>query len=111
MIRRGEVYEVDLGQPIGHEPAFRRPAVMVSTDLLNNGPGELVIIVPIGSTGYGLRSHIELSPIDGSLEHDSFARCDQVRVASTGRVRRKRGRVSSDELEQISRALRFLLEL
>jgi len=33
----GEVYNVDLGQPIGHEPGFAQPAVVVSVDILNNG--------------------------------------------------------------------------
>lgn len=33
LIWRGEVYDVDLGTPLGHEPAFRgrRPAVVVSS--------------------------------------------------------------------------------
>jgi PemK-like, MazF-like toxin of type II toxin-antitoxin system len=39
LIWRGEVYCVDLGRPIGHEPAFTRPAVVVSVDILNNGSG------------------------------------------------------------------------
>ncbi|WP_293043641.1 type II toxin-antitoxin system PemK/MazF family toxin [Mycobacterium sp.] len=41
LIWRREVYYVDLGQPVGHEPAFRRPAVVVSVDILNNGPVSL----------------------------------------------------------------------
>jgi hypothetical protein len=39
LIWRGAVHYVDLGQPVGHELAFRRPAVVVSVDILNNGPG------------------------------------------------------------------------
>lgn len=33
LIRRGEVDEVDLGQPVGHESGFMRPAVVVSVDI------------------------------------------------------------------------------
>ncbi len=51
MIWRGEVYDIDLGQPVGHEPAALRPAVVVSTDIVNNGPGELVIVVPVSRRG------------------------------------------------------------
>lgn len=57
---RGEVYYVDLDQPVGHEPAVRRPAVVVSVDILNNGPG--------------------------GLEHTSYARCDQLRMVSVERL-------------------------
>lgn len=58
LIWRGEVYHVDLGQPVGHGPGFRRPAVVVSVDMPNNGPGGVVVVVPITTAGYyGLRSH------------------------------------------------------
>lgn len=111
MIWRGEVYEVDLGQPIGHEPAFRRPAVVVSVDILNNSPGQLVMVVPVTSAAYGLRSHVELEPGSSGLDHTSYARCDQLRAVSTARVSTRLGMVAPDQMSAIDRALRFVLDL
>jgi mRNA interferase MazF len=111
LIWRGEVYNVDLGQPIGHEPGFVRPAVVVSVDVLNNGPGGLVMAVPITSAAYGLRSHIEVKPGTSGLAHTSYARCDQLRVMSTRRLMSRRGVITSDQLRSIDRALRFVLDL
>lgn len=112
LIWRGEIHDVDLGVPVGREPAFKRPGVVVSSDLLNNGPGDLVALVPVTTNGYGLRSHIELEPGEGSgLERTSHARCDQVRVISTRRLVRCRGTVSAQELRAIEQALRFVLDL
>lgn len=111
LIWRGEVYDVDLGQPIGHEPAFVRPAVVVSVDLVNNGPGELVVVVPVSSVAYGLRSHVELDPGSSGLDHTSYARGDQLRVISTRRLSSRRGMVSPDQLRAIGQALRFVLDL
>lgn len=111
MIWRGEVHDVDLGQPIGHEPAFRRPAVVVSVDILNNGPGGLVTVVPVTSAAYGLRSHVELEPGTSGLGHTSHARCDQLRTLSTARLQARRGMVGPHELSAIDRALRFVLDL
>lgn len=111
LIWRGEVYGVDLGRPVGHEPGFVRPAVVVSVDILNNGPGGLVVVVPVTSTAYGLRSHIELETGASGLEHTSYARCDQLRVISTARLASRRGMVGSDELRAIDQALRFALDL
>ncbi len=111
MIWRGEVYDVDLGQPVGHEPAFVRPAVVVSVDLVNNGPGELVVVVPISSVAYGLRSHVELDPDASGLDHTSYARCDQLRVVSTHRLSSRRSTVGPDQLHAIDQALRFVLDL
>src|ERR1700736_4764748 len=83
LIFQGEIYDVDLGPPRGPEPAFPRPAIVVSADVLNNSAGNLVVIVPVGSTSCGLRSHVEIEPGDSHLDHLSYARCDQIRVIST----------------------------
>ena len=111
LIWRGEVYDVDLGHPIGHEPAFRRPAVVVSVDILNDGWGGLVVVVPITSAGYGLRSHVELDSASSGLDHISFARCDQLRVVSIERLSSRRGMVGPDQMRDIDQALRFVLDL
>ncbi len=102
---------MDLGRPIGHEPAFRQPAVVVSVDILNNGAGGLVIVVPITTRGYGLRSHIELEPENSGLEHTSYARCDQLRVVSVERLTSRQGMVDPGSMQEIDRSLRFVLDL
>ncbi len=111
LIWRGQVHDVDLGQPVGHEPAFLRPAVVISVDAINNGPGGLTAVVPISSNAYGLRSHIEIEPGLSGLDHVSYARCDQLRVISTKRFVMHRGLVTSAAMEEIERALRFILGL
>lgn len=111
LIWRGEAYYVDLGQPVGHEPASRRPAVVVSVDILNNGPGGLVVVVPITTTGYGLRSHVELDPQTSGLDHTSYARCDQLRVVSVERLSSRQGMIGPDQMRAIDQALRFILDL
>ncbi|WP_019971099.1 type II toxin-antitoxin system PemK/MazF family toxin [Mycobacterium sp. 141] len=111
MIWRGEIYDVDLGQPVGHEPAFRRPAVVVSVDILNNGPGGLVVVVPITTAGYGLGSHVELEPASSGLDHVSYARCDQLRVVSVERLSSRQGMISPEQMQAIDQALRFVLDL
>lgn len=110
LIWRGEIHDVDLGQPIGHEAAHARPAVVISADVLNNGPGGMVALVPISTNGYGLRSHVELPPGE-ALDRRSYARCDQLRFVSSRRLLRCRGTVGPQELHAIERALRFVLEL
>jgi len=111
LIWRGEVYYVDLGQPVGHEPAFRRPAVVVSVDILNNGPGGLVVVVPITTADYGLRSHVELDPADSGLDRISYARCDQLRVVSVDRLSARQGLICPERMHAIDQALRFILDL
>ena len=111
MIWRGEVYNVDLGQPIGHEPGSPRPAVVVSAEIFNNGAGGLVVVVPLTSAAYGLRSRIEVEPGGSGLAHTSYARCDQLRVVSTERLASRLGMIGPDSLRFIEQALRFVLDL
>jgi mRNA interferase MazF len=111
LIWRGEIYDVDLGHPIGHEPAFIRPVVVVSAHIVNNSAGELIVVVPVGSTSYGLRSHVEIEPGRSGLDHPSYARCDQIRVISTERIVARRGLAAVDEIHAIDEALRFILDL
>ena len=109
MTWRGEIYDVELGIPLGDQPAHHRPGVIVSADLINNGPGTVLGVVAITSTRYGLRSHVELEPGDTCLEHESFARCDQIRMLSTKRLSSRRGRSSPESMRATDRALRFVL--
>ena len=111
MILRGEVYDVDLGQPVGHEPARLRPAVVVSSDIISNSVGGLVAVAPISSRSYGLRSHVELDSADSGLAYVSFARCDQLRCVAVERLDRRRGAASAAEMACIDTALRFVLDL
>jgi mRNA interferase MazF len=111
VILRGEIYHVDLGIPIGHEPSSVRPGVVVSADLISNGPGGLLGIVPITSTRYGLRSHVELDEGVTGLDHVSFARCDQLRMISVLRVATRLGYVPIERMSEIDRALRFIFDL
>jgi mRNA interferase MazF len=111
LIWRGEIYYVDLGQPVGHEPAFRRSAVVVSVDILNNGPGGLVMVVPITTARYGLRSHVELEPEGSGLNHTSYARCDQLRAVSVERLSSRQGMIGSDQMRALDQVLRVVLDL
>ncbi len=83
---------------MGREPAFRRPGVVVTVDMLNNSPGQLAIVVPISSAFYGLRSHIEVEPGASGLDHTSDARCDQLRVVSTERLSARLGIIAPDQM-------------
>lgn len=85
--------------------------MVVSSDVLNNSAADLVVVVPIGTTSYGLRSHVELEPGDSGLDHLSYARCDQIRVVSTDRIVTRRGIAAVEEIRAIDQALRFILDL
>ena len=82
----------------------------VSVDILNNGPGGLVVVVPVTTAGYGLRSHVELEPASSGLDHTSLCvRCDQLRVVSIERLSSRQGMISPEQMQAVDQALRFVL--
>ncbi|WP_371814959.1 type II toxin-antitoxin system PemK/MazF family toxin [Mycobacterium sp. DL440] len=84
---------------------------MVSVDILNNGPGGLVVVVPITTVGYGLRSHVELEPENSGLDHTSYVRCDQLRVVSVERLSSRQGVISPEQMQAIDQVVRFVLDV
>jgi mRNA interferase MazF len=108
--RRGEVWLVDFGEPVGRAQAGRRPAVVVSADRLNEGPAGVVIVVPCTTRHRGLPSHIELDPDTSGLDQVSYAKCEDVKSIPEHRLITRVGAVHDEALFAIARALRFLLD-
>jgi len=108
---RGDVWDLDLNPTIGHEQAGARPALIMSVDLFNEGPADLVVAVPITQTQRGIRWHVPVRPPEGGLIAISFLQCENVRAVSKRRLKRLRGRVSDDTLRQVEDRLRILLGL
>jgi mRNA interferase MazF len=108
---RGEVWLVDFGDPIGHEQAGRRPAVIISADGLNHSPAGVVIVVPCTTTPRGLPSHVELDPATTGLSQISYAKCEDVKSVSARRLISLVGRADPRAIFDIERAVRYLLDL
>lgn len=109
--RRGDVWLVDFGEPVGREQAGRRPALVVSADPLNQGPAGVVIVVPLTTARRGLASHIEVEPGESGLEDISYAKCEDVKSISDKRLIDRLGATEPDVLFGVGRALRYLLDL
>jgi mRNA interferase MazF len=108
--RRGEIWLVDFGEPIGREQSGRRPAVVVSADGLNASPAGVVIVVPCTTASRALPSHVELAPASSGLDELSHAKCEDVKSVSEQRLIARLGVANDEALLAIARALRFLLD-
>jgi mRNA interferase MazF len=108
--RRGEIWLVDFGDPVGTEQAGRRPAVVVSADRLNSSRAGVVIVVPCTTTRRGLPTHVEIEPDRSGLDAVSCAKCEDVKSVSDHRLINQLGAADDEALFAIARALRFLLD-
>ena len=108
---RGEVWVADLDPTRGHEQAGRRPVLVLSENLFNQGPAGLVIVLPLTSTLRPIPSHVRVSPPDGGLKNESAALCEGIRSISKDRLLRRLGAVSSAKMRLVEDVLRILLRL
>ena len=52
----------------GREQAGQRPALVLSVDLFNHGPADLVVVLPITSKAKGIPFHVSIKPPNGGLK-------------------------------------------
>jgi mRNA interferase MazF len=107
--QRGEIWDIDLGTPIGHEAAFLRPGFVVSADRFNvHG---LVTVCPVGRTYKPHPTRVEIQPGSSGLDVVSYIQVEQLRTVSTDRLISRRGRAESAHLLAAERIVRMLLEI
>ncbi len=108
---QGEIWLFDPDPVRGNEIGKKvRPALVVSNNLLNEGPSGLVIVIPITSKDKRIPSHIRIDPPQGGVKFTSFAVCEHVRSISKERLVKRVGKVqSSSILKEVSSWLSDLL--
>nr|BFE62410.1 type II toxin-antitoxin system PemK/MazF family toxin [Dactylosporangium thailandense] len=111
-IRTGDIWLAELDPTLGHEQGGRRPVVVVSSNGLNTLPINMAIVVPLTSHDRGLVTQPAIDGGRGSgLRRVSFARPEDLRSIDTGRLQRRLGQVSTDELTEIRKVMRYFLDL
>lgn len=113
IIKRGEIWWINLDPTIGAEIKKTRPAVVVSSDAIGRLP--LKVIVPVTDWNDSFaHSHwhvrIEPSP-DNGLKKVSALDAFQVRSLSTNRFQSRLGKLNAIDLEEVVQAIAIVIEL
>jgi mRNA interferase MazF len=108
---RGDIWDLDLNPVKGREQAGFRPALILSVDLFNAGPSELIVAVPLTCSDKKIRWHVPIKPPEGGVSALSFIKCEDLRSLSRDRLIRFRGRVSQATLLEVEDRTRILLGL
>jgi len=108
---RGEVWQVALSPTRGREQSGERPAMIVSVDKFNQGPADLVIVIPITKTNRNIPSHVFVPKGEAGLEFDSYIKVEDIRSISKDRLVEYRGDLTHPRIEMVEHILRVLLRL
>ncbi len=103
MISQGDVWWADLAEPVGAEPGFRRPIVVVQGDSFNRTALRTVVAVPLTSN---LRwatapGNVRLTTRATGLPRDSVANVSQVVALDKSILTERVGKLSSAKLDLV----------
>jgi mRNA interferase MazF len=105
-----DIWLANLNPHMGTEPGKTRPVVIVQTDLLNDfHPSTLIcpIRLNVNTEIDLLRVHIKKGPLP--LSSDILV--DQIRAIDNNRLIQKVGKLNSQQIQQLKRNIRILLDL
>ncbi len=110
MIKRFQIFWINLDPTIGAEMKKTRPCLVVSPDEMNEHL-RTVIIVPLTSSNIGLPTRILIKACEKSgLRNDSYAVLDQLKTVDKSRLSDKIGEISESEKQTVSQTLKELFE-
>jgi mRNA interferase MazF len=93
----GDVVDLDLGAPEGHEAGYRHPAVVVTAQRILDASPSVIHVVPLTSTIRRFDAEIVLAPdVGNKLSVESAAQCQHLRSVPPRRILEVRGNVGSD---------------
>lgn len=112
VIRQGEIYWADLGVPFGSEPGFRRPVLIVQSDLFNRT--RLNTVVAVGLTSSVKRrdmpGNVAFTKGEAGLPQACAANVTQLLTLDRARLSRRIGAVSADRLQAVLDGINLVLK-
>ena len=108
---RGEIWWVDLGEPVGSAPGYRRPAVVVSSDRFNRSRLGTVVVAAITSNTAlaGAPGNVALPP--GLLPKESVVNVTQLLALDRSQVEERITELPFLEQRDVDAGLRLVLGL
>jgi len=109
VIRRGEIYYVDLGHPVGSEPGGRRPALVIQNDTGNETAPNTIVAAITSQPRRPYPFQVAISKSDSGLPKPSTVMLEQIRAVSKARLGQRVGRLSSAKMSEVDAAIHHSL--
>jgi len=112
VIRQGEVYWVDLGEPSGSEPGCRHPHIVIQNNIFNSSNINTVVVCSLTSNFKRAKSpgNVVLNKGEANLYKKSVVNISQIYTVNKSDLVEKIGQVSEGKLSQILDGIKLLIE-
>lgn len=112
MINQGDIYWLDLDEPIGSEPGYRHPHVVIQNNLFNHSRINTVVVCLITSNLKRANSpgNVLLRKREGNLPKRSVVNVSQIYTVDKMELFEKIGRLSPKRVREILDGIQLLME-
>ena len=113
VLRRGDIHWANLREPVGSEPGYRRPVLIVSADAFNDSRINTIVALAI-SSNLALADapgNVELPAANSGLDRDSVINVSQVVTLDKIQVKDRAGRVDADTMRRVEAGLSLVLQV
>ncbi|MDL1971854.1 MAG: type II toxin-antitoxin system PemK/MazF family toxin [Deltaproteobacteria bacterium] len=112
VIKQGEIYWLDLGEPRGSEPAFLHPHIVVQNNLFNSSRINTVVVCALTSNLKRAKApgNVLLEKGEANLPKRSIVNISQIYTVNKGDLIEKIGQVSERRMNEIIEGIRLLIE-
>jgi mRNA interferase MazF len=113
VVNRGEIWWADLPEPTGSSPGFRRPVVIIQSDIFNqtNLNTSIAALVTTNLELGRMRGNVLLKQYQSGLPKDSIVNVTQVFTLDKKLLLEFVGSLSERKMEQIDQGLRLVLSI
>ena len=112
-MRRGEIWWADFGRPVGSEPGYRRPVLVVQADPFNQSKIATVLVVPLTKNQQlaAAPGNVQCSPRQTGLRARSVANVSQLSVLNRSRLIEKVATIPGTLMKRVEDGMRLVLGL
>mgnify|MGYP006300651121 CR=1 FL=1 len=112
VVQQGDIYWVDLGDPIGSAPCYRHPHVIIQNNDFNNSRIRTVVVCALTSNLKRAQApgNVLLDPGEANLAKPSVVNISQIFTVDRSQLDEKIGTLSPQRVRQILDGLYLLLE-
>lgn len=112
VIKQGEIYWVDLGEPSGSEPGYRHPHIVLQNDVFNASMINTAVVCSLTSNLKRAQSpgNVLLNKGEANLSKASVVNVSQIYTLNKHDLTEKIGKVSVERMQEVIAGVQLLIE-
>ena len=112
VIKQGEIYWIDFGEPKGSEPGYRHPHIVIQNNVFNTSRINTVVVCTLTSNLKRAKApgNVLLDKGEANLPKKSVINITQIYTVNKAYLIEKIGQVSEKRIQQLLDGIKLLME-